>query len=169
MAAMSNTQRAVADVRLRPAGDTDEAFLFALYASTRREEMTAWGWGAAQQEMFLRLQYRALQQRHAAERDRSDHQIILRDDVPVGHLLVVRSADEIRLADIALLPEHRGQGIGAALIGGLQDEGAHRGLPLRLHVARHNHDAGRPYQQLGFFNYRHNRCPFQPEWHRGAP
>ena len=168
MAAMSNTQRAVADVRLRPAGDTDEAFLFALYASTRRDEMAAWGWGAAQQEMFLRLQYHALQQRHAAERDRSDHQIILRDEVPVGRLLVVRSADEIRLADIALLPEHRGQGIGAALIGGLQDEAASRGLPLRLHVARDNHEAARLYQRLGFIITGDTGSHFKMEWRRAA-
>src|SRR5581483_6598276 len=125
---MSNTEPVSVSVTLRAARDEDEEFLFALYSSTRRDEMAVWGWPAAQQEMFLRMQYHALKQRYAAERAKSDHRIILRDEVAVGRLLVVRSADEIRLADIALLPEHRRLGIGAALIGDLQDEAAACGL-----------------------------------------
>ncbi|HJQ26456.1 MAG TPA: GNAT family N-acetyltransferase [Blastocatellia bacterium] len=161
---MSDTETGGVSVTTRAARAEDEEFLFALYASTRRDEMAVWGWPAAQQEMFLRMQYRALQQRYAAERDLSDHRIILRDEVPVGRLLVVRSADEIRLADIALLPEHRRLGIGAALIGGLQDEAARRGLPLRLHVARDNHDAARLYQRLGFIIKGDTGSHFKMEW-----
>jgi len=163
---MGNTQRPC--VRLRQACAEDEDFLFALYASTRRDEMAAWGWAAAQQEMFLRLQFRALQQRYAAERERSDHQIILRDDAPVGRILVVRSADEIRLADIVLLPEHQCEGIGSALIGDLQAAAARAGLPLRLHVARDNHGAARLYQRLGFVVTGDTGSHFKMEWRPAA-
>src|SRR5690242_3082234 len=123
---MGHTQKqgAGASIRLRATCADDEDFLFALYASTRQDEMATWGWEAAQQQIFLRMQYVALKQRYAAERDRSEHRIILREDVAVGRILVIRSADEIRLADIALLPEHRSRGIGAALIGELQEEAA---------------------------------------------
>ena len=41
----------------------DEVFLFELYASTRNEEMAAWGWDRAQEQMFLNLQFTA-QRRH---------------------------------------------------------------------------------------------------------
>ncbi|MFL6277370.1 MAG: GNAT family N-acetyltransferase [Blastocatellia bacterium] len=160
---MSNTQRAIAGVRLRPARAEDAEFLFALYASTRAEEMAAWGWPAAQQEMFLRMQYRALEQRHAAERQVSDHQIILDDDQPIGRLLVARTADEIRLTDIALLPEHRGRGIGAALIGDLQNEAERAGLPLRLHVTGDNR-AARLYERLGFIITDDIGSHFKMEW-----
>src|SRR5205085_6841239 len=85
---MSNTEGACVGVRLRAASAGDEDFLFALYASTRQDEMAAWRWEAAQQEMFLRLQFRAQQQRHAAECEASDHQIIYRDGAPVGRILV---------------------------------------------------------------------------------
>jgi ribosomal protein S18 acetylase RimI-like enzyme len=163
IAAMSNTQRAIAGVTLRPARAEDEDFLFTLYASTRAEEMAAWGWPAAQQEMFLRMQYRALEQRYAAEREVSDQQIILHDDRPIGRLLVARKADEIRLADIALLPEHRGQGIGAALIGDLQDEAEGAGLPLRLHVTCDNR-AARLYERLGFITTGDIGSHFKMEW-----
>ena len=135
---------------LREAADGDDEFLFALYSSTRRDEMVAWGMPEAQREMFLRLQYRAQQQRYLAERDRSTHDIILRDGVPVGRLIVVRSGEEIRLADIALLPEQRGSGIGSALVRELQAEASRARLPLRLHVARDNAGAARLYERLGF-------------------
>jgi Acetyltransferases len=163
--AMSNAQEQgeAVGVRLRPACADDESFLLALYASTRRDEMAAWGWDAAQQEIFLRMQFLALQQRYAAERDKSEHRIILRDDVPVGRIIVIRSADEIRLADIALLPEHRRSGIGSALIGDLQEEAARTGLPVRLHVARDNR-AARLYERLGFVVCGETGSHFKMEW-----
>jgi ribosomal protein S18 acetylase RimI-like enzyme len=149
---MSQTQKHDEDaaVRLREAGDGDEDFLFALYASTRQDEMAAWEFGEAQREMFLRLQYRAQRLRYEAERERSRHHIIIKGESPVGRIIVVRSADEIRLADIALLPECRGGGIGAALIRDLQAEAARARLPLRLHVAHDNRGAARLYERLGF-------------------
>jgi ribosomal protein S18 acetylase RimI-like enzyme len=162
---MSNAQEQGKDVSvtLRPACADDEGFLLALYASTRQDEMAAWGWPAAQQEIFLRLQYLALQQRYAAERDRSEHRIILREGVPVGRILVIRSADEIRLADIALLPEQRSTGIGSALIGDLQEEAVRTGLPVRLHVTRDNR-AARLYERLGFVVIGDTGSHFKMEW-----
>lgn len=153
-----------AGLRLREAGGGDEDFLFALYGSTRRDELAAWGMAEAQQETFLRMQYHAQRQRYAADGERSRHHIILRGDVPVGRMIVVRSADDIRLGDIAVLPEHRGGGIGAALIRDLQDEAVRAGLPLRLHVARDNDGAARLYQRLGFAVTGDTGSHFKMEW-----
>src|SRR5579871_1094420 len=41
----------------RSATAADAAFCFSVYAGTRAEELAAWGWGAAQQEMFLKMQF----------------------------------------------------------------------------------------------------------------
>src|SRR5689334_11985197 len=153
-----------AGISLREAAAGDDDFLFALYSSTRRDEMAAWGMPEAQQEMFLRLQYRAQQQRYLAERDHSRHDIILRDGVPVGRMIVMRSADEMRLADIALLPDERGVGVGSALIRALQAEAARSGLPLRLHVARDNAGAARLYERLGFAICGDTSSHFKMEW-----
>src|SRR5260370_39406947 len=103
-------------VTLRAAGPEDEPFLYALYCSTRAEEMAAWGWEPAQQEMFLKMQFRARQHNYQMQSANVDSRIIERDDRPIGRLLVFRSEAEICLADIALLPEHRSAGIGTALI-----------------------------------------------------
>ncbi len=135
-------------IKLRPAELDDETFLYELYASTRAEEMTAWGWSAAQQQAFLSLQFRG-QQAHYAEYPNTDHKIILEGERPIGRLFLSRLQDEIRLVDIALLPEHRGRGIGAALIQELFEEAARDGKAVRLHVEKFNR-ARELYLRLGF-------------------
>jgi ribosomal protein S18 acetylase RimI-like enzyme len=152
-----------ANITLRAARADDREFLFALYASTRRDEMAAWGWPAAQQETFLRMQFGALRQRYAAEGDRSEQRVILCGDAPIGQIIVIRSPDEFRLADIALLPEHQRGGIGSALVGDLLEEAARARLPVRLHVARDNR-AARLYERLGFVVCDDIGSHFKMEW-----
>lgn len=145
----SEKENMTRNVAMRPVCADDEAFLYELYASTRAEEMAAWGWDAAQQEMFLRLQFTAQRQHYEMAYAQSDHKIILFDDRAAGRMLVFRSELEIVLVDIALLPEHRNTGIGAALIGDLLLEAEQAGKPVRLHVIKQNR-ARRLYERLGF-------------------
>jgi ribosomal protein S18 acetylase RimI-like enzyme len=135
-------------VTLRPARPEDEPFLYQLYAGTRAAELAALDWSGAQREAFLSLQFRA-QQAHYAGYPNADPQIIVEVDRAIGRLLVSRLADEIRLVDIALLPQWQGRGIGAALIQQLLDEAERLGKPVRLHVEKSN-PAQRLYRRLGF-------------------
>jgi ribosomal protein S18 acetylase RimI-like enzyme len=64
-------------------------------------------------------------------------------------LYVARWDREIRIMDIALLPEHRGSGIGSKLLRELQDEARAAGKTLSIHVERFN-PALRLYERLGF-------------------
>jgi len=128
---------------------SDREFLCRLYASTRQEELAPVPWSEPEKEAFLRLQFDA-QDRHYQEHfPAAAFQIIELDAQPIGRLYVDRRADEIRLIDIALLPEFRGAGIGTALLMELIDEAAAAGKPLRIHVERFN-PALRLYQRLGF-------------------
>lgn len=136
-------------VTLRPTEPADRDFLFALYASTRQDELAAWGWDAAQGDVFLAMQFRAQEQHYATTWPHAAHRVVCLGGEPVGRLIVAREDGEIRLADIALLPAHRGAGIGARLIGDLLAEAARVGRPVRLHVARDNR-ARRLYERLGF-------------------
>ena len=94
-----------ASITLRDTGRDDDPFLFKLYASTREDEMAAWGWGVAQAEMFLRLQFQAWQRGLLVDGSKTTDRIILRNGEPIGRLVVIRSSSEICLADIALLPQ----------------------------------------------------------------
>jgi ribosomal protein S18 acetylase RimI-like enzyme len=133
----------------RPASPDDDEFLFRLYASTRAEEMAAWGWPPAQQESFLRMQFRVRRQSYAASYSGASHSILLSGAVPVGSAVVWRGPSEIRLVDIAFLPEHRNRGWGAQWISQLIREAAAAEIPLRLNVHRGNR-AIRLYERLGF-------------------
>ncbi len=133
----------------RSATAADAAFCFSVYASTRADELAAWGWGAAQQEMFLKMQFAAQAASYRATFPGASHAIVLRGDRPVGTLIVHHAAEEIRLVDIAFLPEHRGAGLGTEIIRRLQAEAHGRGRPLRLQVLKTS-PASRLYTRLGF-------------------
>ena len=79
----------------------------------------------------------------------TDFLVILRDVTPVGRLYVARWKDEIRIVDIALLPLHRGSGVGTTILRDLLAEADVVGKPVRIHVERNN-PALRLYQRLGF-------------------
>ncbi|MFE8598960.1 GNAT family N-acetyltransferase [Archangium violaceum] len=133
----------------RPAAESDGAFLFELYASTRAEELAAWGWSAAQQEPFLRMQWLAQKRGYEARYPAEGHCILEHEGRPVGRLWVVRGEHELRLVDVTLLPAYRGTGLGTSVLRTLQEEAAAAGKPLWLHVMRNN-PALRLYTRLGF-------------------
>lgn len=134
---------------LRPVQPTDEPLLFELYAGTRTDELAAWGWDAAQRDLFLKLQFNGQQQHYRSHFAHADHSIVELDGQPIGRLLVTRDEQEIHLADIMIQPALRGSGIGTTLIRQLLAEAARSHRPLRLHVLRTN-PALRLYQRLGF-------------------
>jgi len=150
-------------VALRPALADDDAFLYELYCSTRADEIAAFGWDRAQQDAFLQLQFRGLQRHYQVQQLDVDFRIILQDGRPIGQLIVMRSATEIRLADIALLPEYRGSGIGSRLIGDLFAEARGSGRPLTLHVEKTSR-AVALYERLGFQRIDETGFHYKMEW-----
>ena len=153
-------------IALRAADAGDRPFLFRLYCSTREAEMGAWGWDAAQRESFLKMQFAAQTQDYRAQFPHAEHQIILLDSQPIGRIVVARD-DEIRLVDIALLPEHRGAGIGTALMRDLLAEAEQEAKPVRLQVQKSNRAIGL-YERLGFSKTGDTGAHLQMEWRAGA-
>jgi ribosomal protein S18 acetylase RimI-like enzyme len=136
-------------ISLRPYRSDDQEFLFKLYASTRMHEIAGFGWPAAQQEMFLRMQFDAQRRSYEAAYPEAEHQIIERDEQPIGRIMVFRNEDSTLLVDIALLTEHRGLGIGGQLIRDLVQQCSSDYVPLHLQVLKAN-PALRLYERLGF-------------------
>ena len=134
-------------VALRPAGDDDEAFLHEVFASTRQRELEALA--ADQRAAFVRMQYVAQDGQYRQAYPDAAFDVVLVDGMPVGRLSVARRPDEIRIVDIALLPGHRGRGIGTALLEAVLAEGTARSQPVTLHVDSRN-QACRLYHRLGF-------------------
>ena len=84
------------------------------------EELAVTDWDDTQKAAFLQMQFDA-QHRYYMENYRDARfQVIEWDRAPVGRLYLVRWPDEIRIIDIALLPEYRGQGLGTHLLRNIQ-------------------------------------------------
>lgn len=140
---------AVPGIGLRPVADADVPFLDAVYASTRTQELAPLGWSAQQVDAFLSMQARAQRLDWWRNYDTRQFAVIELDGEPVGRLFVERRRDELRIVDIALLPDWRGRGIGSALLAGVFAQADRDGLPVRIHVEAEN-PAQRLYQRLGF-------------------
>ncbi len=137
------------NLRLAPLSPEDEDFIYRLYASTRMAEIAGFGWDQAQQEAFLRMQFNAQKRWYEMAYPGAEYTVILRDEQPVGRMIVLRGTQEFHLIDIALLAEHRGCGIGTALVAGLIAESRRAAVPLALQVLKSNR-AVHLYQRLGF-------------------
>jgi ribosomal protein S18 acetylase RimI-like enzyme len=147
---------------LRPEQPQDQAFLFELYSSTRQEELDAWGWPSELRGPFLKMQFQASQGYHTAF-PTADFQIVLLNGNGAGRLVVNRAPEELRIVDIALLPEHRNAGIGSALVRQVCDEAAALGKPVRLCVLKSNR-AQRLYARLGFVTTGQTEPHLEMEW-----
>lgn len=135
-------------ITLRPVRSNDRDFLLQVYASTRDEELAPVPWTDAEKASFLQQQFDAQSEAYGAYSD-AEFLVILVDGAPAGRLYVARWTDEIRIMDIALLPEFRGRGTGTRLLRDLLGEAARTRRRLSIHVEKHN-PALRLYQRLGF-------------------
>jgi ribosomal protein S18 acetylase RimI-like enzyme len=136
-------------IALRPATPDDREALVAIYRSTREEELALTGWDDSQKAAFIEMQFTAQDRSYRDANPDGRFLVILVDGEPVGRLYVARLADELRVVDLAILPSHRGLGIGSALLADVIAEAQAAGLPIRLHVEPWN-PARRLYERLGF-------------------
>ncbi len=136
-------------VRLRPITEADRPFLYRVYASTRQEELARTGWSEVEKQAFLNMQFEAQRRHYNQFFPDAEFQVIEIDGRAAGRLYLDRRVDEIRVVDIALLPEYRGLGVGGSLMRDILAEGTEKGLLVRIHVEREN-PAMRLYKRLGF-------------------
>jgi GNAT superfamily N-acetyltransferase len=155
-------------VGLQVPGEEDAAFMYEVYAETKRPELEALGWPEQQIETFIRMQYE-VRERATSERYPVSETLLIRvADRYAGKITTALTNDELVLADIALLPPYRNRGIGTALIRSLQSAASDLDKPLRLQMVQ-----GDPsetfYRRLGFTVQR-NHFPYRSmEWRQSRP
>ncbi len=106
-------------------------------------------WSDEQKDWFILMQFNAQHAWYQEHYVGASFDVILVDGVPAGRLYVHRREREIRLVDIAFLPEFRNRGLGTRLLRDLLAESEAAGMPLTIHVEKFN-PAMRLYQRLGF-------------------
>lgn len=164
MTAADRTNRVSRDaITLRPATPADYHFMRLLYESTREEEMKQFPFDELQKKEFLDQQFGAQYQHYQLHYPTCERNIIEKDGQPVGRLWIDEWRDQIRLVDIALMPEWRGSGIGSILLDDVLARGARAGKPVTIHVEGFN-PALRLYERLGFVKVDTNGVYFLMKW-----
>jgi GNAT superfamily N-acetyltransferase len=159
------SRAAQAGLSFRPIADADLPFLARLYASTRLEELAVTDWSDAQKASFLQSQFDAQHAHYQKHYTGSDFFVIDQAGQAIGRLYLARWKSEHRIVDIALLPEHRGRGVGSALLRDLLDEAAGAAKAVTIHVEKFN-PAMSLYLRLGFVAAREEGAYQLMRWER---
>lgn len=146
---MPRRSSTIPKIELRPEDTSDRALLFATYTSTRAEEMRLFPWSDEQKVEFLRMQFEAQSAHYDRQFPDAHCSVVEIDGRPAGRFYVDESADEIRIVDLALLPEFQARGIGTRLLEDVLKRAETSGKVVRLHVERSN-PAFRLYDRMGF-------------------
>ena len=125
------------------------AFLEALYASTRHDELALTHWSEDERRTFLAEQFKAQHTHYMTHYPDADWLVIIHQRERIGRLYLERWPTQHRIIDIALTPKERGNGFGAAILNDLIDEASEAGKTVSIHVEKNN-PAKRLYERLGF-------------------
>jgi ribosomal protein S18 acetylase RimI-like enzyme len=156
------------DLSFRPITAADLPFLARLYASTRWEELAGVPWTDEQKHAFLRFQFDAQHDHYQKHYPRASFDVVLVDGEPAGRLYVDEWAREIRLVDVALLPEVRNRGLGTRLLGVVMARAEAAAKTLTIHVEGFN-PALRLYERLGFRRIGEHGPYLLMEWKPSPP
>jgi ribosomal protein S18 acetylase RimI-like enzyme len=162
-------------MNLRPARPEDEPFLRQLRGQVDADRlcMNLWRGDDADVEKakILDLQFRAQTAHHNVLKANweTKENIIEMDGVPIGRFVITGGSEELRLAEIAIVKEWRGKGIGQIVIGTTKKECERSGRVLRLCVEKTNQRAISLYLAQGFYVIENEPTHFIMEWSAKGP
>jgi GNAT superfamily N-acetyltransferase len=156
------------DVTLRPITPADIPFLRRLYYTVREDELRQVDWTDAQKEAFVDQQFAAQHAHYQEHYPNATWDVVLVDGVPAGRLYLEAWTREIRIIDIALTPEYRGEGLGTSLLRDVFAEADAVGKAVSIHVEMFN-PARRLYERMGFEYREEKGVYFLMERAPGAP
>lgn len=149
MTLIDSTILAARDVTLRAAGADDAGFERAVFETARPDAGLLAAWPEELRRPFLDQQFRFQTLHYTRTYPHASRSIIQAASQPIGRFILDRGMDEWCVIDIALIPEWRGRGLGAALLRSTLAEAAQARARVTLTVDANN-PARRLYARLGF-------------------
>lgn len=137
------------NLNFRSIQEKDFPFLKKVYRSTRENELSMTDWSEEQKSGFIDFQFNAQHAYYMNVYKDAEFQIIESGSTGIGRLYLWETEHQIRIVDIAILPEHRGKGIGSKILSDLIRQSELSGKKLNIHV-EHFNPALRLYERLGF-------------------
>jgi ribosomal protein S18 acetylase RimI-like enzyme len=155
-------------MQARAPHDGDAGFLARLYASTRADlqSLTA---DPALVDSIIGMQQRFQATGYGRDYPGAAYLVLEHEAAPCGRIVVDAGPAALRLVDIALLPESRGQGLGRHVLRALQGCALRRGVPVTLSVHHANPRARHLYLSLGFQSTTRTELSEQMLWSNVAP
>lgn len=151
-------------ISMRKILQTDEAFLYKLFISSRQDLQCIAGINEDMINIIYHQQYLAeklqLEKNYSGER----FQIILCEDRPIGRFYVHLGEKGFRIIAIAILPEFRNQRIGTYVLEEMLKEASSMNKSVYLQVAWYNYLAKNLYEKLGFHVIEDNKVYCEMEW-----
>lgn len=157
----------MAKLGFRPIADADQAFLAAVYASTRAQELAQVDWSEAQKAAFLSMQFSAQHQHYQAHYTDADFFVVLWDGQACGRFYLARWPGELRVVELSILPAYQNLGIGTQILENVLAEATTAGKPVRIHV-EHSNRAQKLYRRLGFAPVQEHGAHVLMEWRAKA-
>jgi ribosomal protein S18 acetylase RimI-like enzyme len=154
------------EIHLRPYSESnDREFLFEAFAAAGPAlELSALP-DSPVKAMLIEQQFRSWLYGYAAEYGVENLSVI---ECPagrrVGYVWMFYSGEEHRIADLAFVPEVRGQGIGGTLVRQIAAKAFAAGLPLRASVAKSNEGSLRFNLRLGYVVMAESATHWSLEW-----
>jgi ribosomal protein S18 acetylase RimI-like enzyme len=126
----------------------DEPFLRGLILQNLTLELHADQWPQPMRDHLLGIQYQGRRSSAPSSYPEGASRIILMDGAPAGWIYIADLDDAVYIAEILVLAEHRGKGVGSAVMRGIMDTAGEK--TVRLSVNTLNSGAVRFYERLGF-------------------
>ena len=134
---------------LRPCAASDDAFLYALFATTWQSEVAALPNQNLAQHV-LRIQHIAQERRFESRYPGYDRFVVLSGDEPAGRLYVFDKGSTMHVVDLTLAVEHRSKGLGSQILRDLFEVAAEQDKTVTMRVSRRNRQATDLATNLGF-------------------
>ena len=134
---------------LRPAEGSDEALLLRIFTESHCAGFELLGLEPGALASLIRMQFHARQAQYRVYPGGAEY-LICRAEVVVGNCWLSETAEQLRVLDIAVLAEHRRQGVARAVLSEVCAEAEAAGKPVRLSVWHQNTAALELYRAFGF-------------------
>lgn len=138
-----------ADLHIRPALPSDEAFFLALYRSTR-DDLLGLLADPRYIEGIIAMQQKMQVAGYRSSYPEAVYEVLELGGVPAGRLVTAHVPGAVRVVDIAVMPQARGQGVAGEALRRLQRQAAQEGRDVALAVRSDNPGARRLYAALDF-------------------
>jgi len=149
-------------IRVRPARQEDEEFLFDLFRSYSVGVLRLGRLSDAKIDELVTSQYGSRRRRFRERFPQARWSVVEFSGTPMGELVVDDSADSVFVVDIALRPEYQRRGIGSTLIRWLAAKADGRGL--RAMVLMTNAASLGMFRRLGFVDAGHDSAHIELRW-----